>query len=359
MAEVLLRELSNADIDWMVTTGQRETIAAGTVLVKPCQDPSSLYVLLDGTLSVGMAPSGAGPAGATGRDGQADHPIVQLARGEIVGETALFRLCSMPAAIKAVDNSLVLSIPLQKLMAKLEQDIPFSAHFYRALALILAERLQRILSMPGQLQFTAEQPVKDALFIFGELRDSDIDWLSTVGQLEKLAPNKVLINAGRPVDALYLVLDGLLSISIPEGNSDPLALCFQGLERSSVAQKVVAYLSKGEMAGAISFLTSLPVLTTIRASQETLLLSISRQQLAAKLQQDLGFAARFHRIIAIQILNTLQTTLNDMGCNDRSFQQGLDEEIEYEDELCLTSLGQLSQGATKFNWMLKRLGIGY
>ncbi|BAU12371.1 cyclic nucleotide-binding protein [Leptolyngbya sp. NIES-3755] len=34
MAEVLLKELSNSDIDWLLATGRREEIAAGTVLLR-------------------------------------------------------------------------------------------------------------------------------------------------------------------------------------------------------------------------------------------------------------------------------------------------------------------------------------
>lgn len=357
MAEILLQELSNTDIDWMVASGQREGIAAGTILIKACQDATAVYLLLEGTLDllVPLTKTAALDVVTT----HSHRPIVQLSRGEIIGEAALFNFCSMPAIVRATENVRVLAIPLSQLREKLAQDMGFSAHFYRAIALILSNRLREISKVAGQIQLTHKKPLKDALFVFAELRDSDVDWLMTVGKLEKLAAGKVLIHAGRPVDALYLVLDGLLSVGVPQVDCDPLSLCFQGLEKQNIAQKIISYFSRGEIAGAISALDLRPFPTTIQATKETLVLAVPRHALAAKLEQDLSFATRFYRVIAIQLLNIVQTVMNQLGCDQQMYtqDQALDEEMEYDDELCLTSLTQLSQGAARFNWMLKRLGV--
>ena len=56
MTEVLLKELSNSDIDWMIATGRRQEIAAGTVLVQE-GTADSLHILLDGTLTVTVSQS--------------------------------------------------------------------------------------------------------------------------------------------------------------------------------------------------------------------------------------------------------------------------------------------------------------
>ncbi|NJR59582.1 MAG: cyclic nucleotide-binding domain-containing protein [Cyanobacteria bacterium CRU_2_1] len=362
MADVLLKELSNSDLDWMSTVGQRETIAPGTVLVKPCQDTESIYVLLDGTLSVTIPQkANTTDSGSSISTHVSEQEIVQLSRGEIVGETFLFNFCSMPALIKATGKSIVLSIPRQQLMSKLQQDIIFAAHFYRAIALILTERLRQILALSEQTEFRGTQPIKEALFIFAELRDSDIDWLIQTGQVEKVPPGKILAQAGRPIDALYLVLDGVLLASIPEEDYNPLTACFKCSQDSDkpLDEIEVERLSRGATGGIISFLDSRPFPMTLRALQETLVLSIPRQQLAAKLQQDLGFASRFYRIMAIQLSTYLQSAMVLLGCDQQTYQQdqAMDEDIEYGDELCLTSLTQVSQAAVRFNWMLKRLGV--
>jgi len=71
---------------------------------------------------------------------------------------------------------------------------------------------------------------------------------------------------------------------------------------------------------------------TVKALEDSLVLSIPRQQLAAKLQQDVGFASRFYRVIAT--LLRLQGMLSRLGYGRRVYKgQPLDEAIEYEDEL--------------------------
>jgi CRP-like cAMP-binding protein len=360
MAEVLLRELSNADINWMIAAGRQEQINAGTVLVQLCRDPEVIYLLLDGALTI-VVPNASlsGGNGLAGADGDCqDREITHLSRGEIVGETSLFDLCFMPAIVKADVRSLVLAIPRQRLIEKLEQDINFSTHFYRAIALMLSERLRQIFEMPGQVQSITEQPLKEALFVFGELRDSDVDWLVAVGEIKSLSPNEVLIQAGRPVEALYFILDGLLSISVPEGDYNPLTLCFECQEKVR-PERAIANLTRGEISGAISFLDFRPLSVTVRAVNHSLVLAIPRQVLTAKLQQDMSFASRFYRVLALQLSNSLQTVMSRFGCtkNNYSHHQEMDEAVEYEDELDLDSLHQVSQGAARFSWMLKRLGI--
>ena len=52
MTEVLLKELTNSDIDWLISTGRRREIASGTVLIQEGQTTDSLHILLDGILTV-------------------------------------------------------------------------------------------------------------------------------------------------------------------------------------------------------------------------------------------------------------------------------------------------------------------
>ncbi|NEQ25995.1 MAG: cyclic nucleotide-binding domain-containing protein [Microcoleus sp. SIO2G3] len=360
MTNTLIKELSNADIDWLIAAGQQQQITTGTVLLQPREKPGALYLLLDGILSMNVPPNNHDCADTFPRSAsQANQEITRLSRGEIIGETLLFNVQPLAAIVKAVENSTVLSIPQHKLAAKLQQDSHFSTHFYRSIALILSERLEQMLSMPDQLRAAMDQPIKEALFLFGELQDSDADWLVAVGRLEKLAPNTILIQAGRPIDALYLILDGSLSLSVYEGDMNPLTLCFDCPEKNAGSQKVIDRLSRGEMSGAISFLNlSLPP-TTVRAIEESLVLAIPRAQLAMKLQQDMGFASRFYRVLAIQLSQTLQTAIGLLGCPQQTLHSHgeMDEDMEYDDELNLDSLHQVAQGAARFNWILKRLGV--
>jgi hypothetical protein len=78
------------------------------------------------------------------------------------------------------------------------------------------------------------------------------------------------------------------------------------------------------------------------------------------LQQDVGFASRFYRVIALDVLDLLRSVMDRLGCGQRNYTQHhlMASETEYEDELDLDELHQMSQGANRFTWMLKRLGVG-
>lgn len=359
MAEVLLKELSNADIDWLIAVGRQQQISIGTVLLQPKSPPDAVYLLLDGVLTMRIPQSSEDCTASLSIPQPVIEPeITRLSRGEIIGEELLLNVPTA-AVVQAAEDSIVLSISQQQFLTKLQQDSDFSARLYRAIALILSQRLQQMLSLPKQFRTASDHPVKEALFLFGELRDSDIDWLVAAGHLEKLPANKILVPAGRPLDALYIILDGLFSVAVHEEDMNLLALCFECAEKNAATQKVIEQLSRGEMSGTVSFLNSSPSPITIRAVEESLVLAVLRSRLTLRLQQDAGFAARFHRVLSIQLSETLQTAVGLLGCPQQMHQaqDGMDQEMEYDDELNADSLHKVAQGAARFNWMLKRLGV--
>ncbi|MGF1499148.1 MAG: cyclic nucleotide-binding domain-containing protein [Elainellaceae cyanobacterium] len=350
MTEVLLRELSNADLDWMLDIGQHHHLPAETVICQPQQQPDDVYLLLDGAIAL-TPPPHLGTA-------EADEPLVTLANGEFVGETALLNLPPLTVQTKVLQDSAVLRLPYPALKDKLQQDRAFAAHFNRAIALLLSERLRRMYERPDRLRFTQGRSAKEAMFVLGEMRDSDIDWLTTKGEIQRFAPGDFLVKAGRSVEALYVILDGGFSVLAAEGARNPLTLCFACPIETASTMDAITTLGKGEMAGMVAFLDFRPMPVTIRAAEESLVLSVPRQTLAIKLLQDLSFAARFYRVVAIQVSNIIQTVLEQLGYARQTYDQGMDlDETEFEGELDLDSLQQMSQGAARFNWMLKQLGV--
>ncbi len=349
MSDVLLRELSNADINWLVANGQRRDIAPGVVLLDSGETSETIYVLLSGQLSLVAAVGGACD----------DQVVAQLADGEVVGESSLLNVRSLGKVVAAA-ASLVLAIPSRLLMGKLKDDIQFSAHFYRAIALIMAERLCSILEIPGLIGYTADHSMKDALLIFGELQDGDVDWLVSRGRIEKIPHNYLLIQAGKPVDAVHIILDGAFTVLATEGDYNPLTMCFECAEKTASTLTPISTLTKGEMAGMISFLDARMPPITVRAAQESLVLSIPKRQMLTHLQQDLGFASRFYRVLSIHLADSLQSAMGQFGCRAQAYasHDEMDGDMQYDDELDMDSLHQVSQGAARFNWMMKRLGVG-
>lgn len=340
MSDVLLKELSNDDIDWLIRAGQQQQLAVADVLIRPKQTLDVFYLMMEGNLVIYSPGS--------------DREIARRSRGELVGEGWLFNI--QPVAVAtATSPVLALAIPKTALVNKLHQDVSFAAHFYRAIALMMSEQMRQILAHSNLLRYQSGQMVKEALFVFGELHDSDIDWMIDAGRVKKLAAEKFLLHIGRPVDALYTVLDGQLAIATTDHPCDPLANCSDGLEEHSMTQhfKTMAYLSRGGLPGIVSLLDSQPMPVRLQAVRKTLLLAIPKQQVTIKLQQDPGFAARFYRVMATQLANLLTAVIVVGDVTD-----GRALTVELEDELDLEELQRASQGATKFNWMLKHLGVG-
>ncbi len=125
----LLGELDDDDIDWMVATGLREEVAAGTVLIQEGQPIDTLHILLEGTLSVSV-------------DALEGKTIARLTSGAVVGEMSFADARPPSATVQAVENSLVLSIPRRQLIEKLQKDEGFASRFYRAIAIFMSTRLR-------------------------------------------------------------------------------------------------------------------------------------------------------------------------------------------------------------------------
>src|SRR5438094_850101 len=114
--------------------------------------------------------------------------------------------------------------------------------------------------------------MRKVLYILGQLSDSDIEWIGSVAVKKYLAPGEVLIKQGEPVDAVYIVLEGSLSV-----------------RAQSDSDSEIARLGSGEIVGEMSFVDARPPLATVIALELSLVLSIPRTQLTDKLEEDAAF----------------------------------------------------------------------
>ncbi len=135
-ASLILGELSDRDIDWMVINGKRETIQAGTILIEEDCPLDALYIVLDGTLSASVA-------------GLGNQEVGKIRKGEVLGEMSFVDGRLPSATVKAIEDSQVLSISRQLLTQKLEDDPLFSLRFYRAITKFLSSRLRATVSHFG------------------------------------------------------------------------------------------------------------------------------------------------------------------------------------------------------------------
>lgn len=167
--------------------------------------------------------------------------------------------------------------------------------------------------------------MRKVLYIMGQLSDSDVDWLASEGSRIKVRKGDVLIKARAHPDALYIVLDGSLSVSTEHG-------------------EVINSIGCGEILGEMSFVDSSPASATVIASEDAIALAIKKEVLQKKIDEDFAFSSRFYKAISIFLADRLR---KQMGLSTES-------ELE-EDELDESVLDSVYLAGTRFERMLKKL----
>lgn len=341
MTDIVLRELSSSDIDWMATAGLKLELAAGDLLLETGSAINTMYLILDGSLVL-MAPSS-----------QGDREISILSSGDILGTSFLLNTYTLPFTVRAREKTLVLAVPQQLLQEKLDQDSQFSARFYRAIAILLYDR-QREISAKLPKAFVAQSLFQKSIFaVFSCLNDSDLCWLSNQGQVEKLDAGNFCMHEGKPLDALFIMLRGSLAIFVCEQEPKALALAF-GVN-SVPNSKQVAEILPGEIIGVTQFLGLGPNPYSMQASADSLVLAIPLPLLNLKLQEDLGFATRFYRALASLTMERIYQIL--MRLHDEQGGMAAPSASVEEDELSMDTLQQMSVARAKFNWLLQYLNV--
>lgn len=143
---------------------------------------------------------------------------------------------------------------------------------------------------------------------------------------KKIPPDMLLIQQGKQVDALYIVLDGIFSVSVAtvEGKD-----------------KQIARLSTGDVVGEMSFVDPRPPSATVKAISNSLVLSLKRQELATRLQLDVAFSSRFHRALVLLLCSRLRGTVSQLGDGIAQIDTQTSED--------------LTVAKARFGWLLRRL----
>lgn len=179
--------------------------------------------------------------------------------------------------------------------------------------------------------------MKKVLFILSELSDDDIDWLIKAGNRTEVSAGTVLIEEGRSVENLYVLLDGTLSVSL-----------------AALGGQEIAQLSSGDVVGEMSFVDANPPSATVKASARSLVLSISRPLLADKLKTDVGFAARFYKALSMLLSSRLRGTVKQLS-DDKEKSPTSDRQTQ---TAATAQAENMAIAAVRFDWLLRRLRNG-
>ncbi|WNZ43927.1 cyclic nucleotide-binding domain-containing protein [Leptolyngbya boryana CZ1] len=364
MAEVLLEELIDSDIDWMTQAGRKQQVATHQFLIQQNDVPEAFYVVLEGAL---VATIQSDQSNTLGRAYAAilDNPstrqdVLRFEIGEVVGETVFLTKAPSSIAVQAVEPSSVLVLPYEQLQAHFERDVEFAARFYRAIAILLLKRFEYLLETFSHRKGLQIPPLQDGPLLFGELSDRDVDWMIEHAVVQDVIPGEELVQAGRMLEKLYIVLEGMLSIAIVEGQKSRMASIFDRIQGSeAVVGREIARVAKGEIFGETALLTTRLSNYTIQAIEPSTLLVLSTQQMALKLQQDPAMASRFYRVLSILLSQRLEGLISRLGYGQNTYQAGalLSESVRYEDEIDLELLDGLTLGGARFDWMLRQLNV--
>src|SRR4029077_14729917 len=102
--------------------------------------------------------------------------------------------------------------------------------------------------------------MRKALYIFGLLTDSDIDWIARIGTRRRMRDGETLIQRGKPIDSIVLGLEG------------GLVVVMQDLG-------VVARRAVGDIARRMSMIDSAPPSAPVVAEGECLVLLLNKNSL--------------------------------------------------------------------------------
>ncbi len=132
--------------------------------------------------------------------------------------------------------------------------------------------------------------------LLNELADSEIAWLRAEGETLYCDRGTVLVKEGSRVESLYLVLSGVLSVTIggPGG-------------------KEIAKLGPGQVVGEMSFLEDRPASATVQALEGSEVLAMTRTIVETKLRHDTAFSAHFYRGLATVTSRRLRNVVGQLG----------------------------------------------
>jgi CRP/FNR family transcriptional regulator, cyclic AMP receptor protein len=172
--------------------------------------------------------------------------------------------------------------------------------------------------------------MRKVLYILGQLSDSDVGWIGDHGNRLRHPAGTELIRHGQPLDRLFIILDGEVSVRTHKG--------FE-----------LAKVGVGDILGEMSLVDARPPSASAVVVREAYVLELRKDTLLAKLQADTGFAARFYRAIAIFLSERMRSTVGRLGYGEASDEDGL-----AEDELDPNVLDNVHLAGARFERLLNK-----
>ncbi|HTY57394.1 MAG TPA: cyclic nucleotide-binding domain-containing protein [Bacteroidota bacterium] len=125
-----------------------------------------------------------------------------------------------------------------------------------------------------------------------------LHWIVLRGKERRLQDKETLLAEGEKNESLFIVLDGLFGSSV------------------SGSARVIEHFSAGTVIGETSFFTDLASPVSVVAREPSLVLEISRNLLAPKLEHDAVYAADFYRALMTVVADRLHHTSRRLSASE-------------------------------------------
>jgi len=177
--------------------------------------------------------------------------------------------------------------------------------------------------------------MKKILYIFGQLNNHDVEWLTENGRKLKLEPSDILVTKGEPNHHLYIVLEG--SLAVTSGGENPVKF---------------ASVESGEVVGEMSFLDGQLPSATVQAETECLVYSILNSRIEDKIKADEGFGLRLYKALALFLTDRLRSANSKYSDSDN---ENTEEEESSRDELNSIMTDNVGEAGMRFTRLLTKM----
>lgn len=160
----ILSLLSDEDVDWLVSVGERTDVEVGRSIVREGEPIGAIYIVLAGRFAVTV--------------GRERKLLADLTAGEMVGEISLIDSRLPTATVTAAEPSVVLCVSQSKVHARLRTDQSFAARLYKAIAVFLAQRLRNTVTSLG---YAESESLDDTIEAQDEIAPEMLDTVSLAG----------------------------------------------------------------------------------------------------------------------------------------------------------------------------------
>ncbi len=178
--------------------------------------------------------------------------------------------------------------------------------------------------------------MKKILYIFGQLNNQDVEWLTENGRKLHMKPGETLVTKGDESHHLYIVLEG--SLSVVTGKDDSVK---------------IASLECGEVVGEISFLDGGSPSATVKADTDCLVYSILNSRIEDKIKVDEGFGVRLYKALALFLTERLRSA--NAKYNDSEDSENKEEEKSSLDELNSIMTDNVGEAGRRFTRLLTKM----